>query len=142
MYLPSEFYIGSHMLTLPHMAPRLQLKSSNHNKTRKKRKYLERIVEVENSSFTPLFFGTNGGMGKECSIFLKQLAVKLSRSEDDNSYSTCIIYLRTRLSFCILKSVITCIRGTRTPFNGSSVCQESSLAEDFQLNSAAADIAS
>ena len=35
-----------------------------------------------------------------------------------------------------------CIRGTRTPFNSSSVCQESSLEEDFLLNSAAADIAS
>ena len=35
-----------------------------------------------------------------------------------------------------------CIRGTRTPFNSSSVCQESSLAEDFLLNSATADIAS
>ena len=54
----------------------------------KKSKYLERIVEVENSSFTPLVFGTNGGMGKERSIFLKQLAVKLSRNEDGNSYST------------------------------------------------------
>ena len=113
---------------------------SQENET--KRKYLERIVEVENSSFTPLVFGTNGGMGKEFSIFLNQLAVKLSRNEDGNSYSTCINYLRTRLSFCILKSVTMCIRGTRTPFNSSSVCQESSLAEDFLLNSATADIAS
>ena len=29
----------------------------------KKREYNERILEVENGSFTPLVFGTNGGMG-------------------------------------------------------------------------------
>ena len=32
----------------------------------KKRKYLQRVLEVEQGAFTPLVFGTNGGMGSEC----------------------------------------------------------------------------
>ena len=29
-------------------------------------------------SFTPLIFGTNGGMGEECKMFMKHLAEKLA----------------------------------------------------------------
>ena len=43
----------------------------------KKRKYQQRVLEVEMGSFTPLVFGTNGGMGNECQRFLKHLADKL-----------------------------------------------------------------
>ena len=35
----------------------------------KKRKYQQRVIDVEMGSFTPLVFGTNGGMGKECKLF-------------------------------------------------------------------------
>ena len=41
----------------------------------KKREYNERILEVEHGSFTPLVFGTNGGMGEECSRFVSELYV-------------------------------------------------------------------
>ena len=40
----------------------------------KKRKYQQRVLDVEMGSFTPLVFGTNGGMGNECQRFLKYLA--------------------------------------------------------------------
>ena len=33
---------------------------------KKKRKYQQRVLDVEMGSFTPLVFGTNGGMGNEC----------------------------------------------------------------------------
>ena len=32
----------------------------------KKREYLERVLRVQQGSFTPLIFGTNGGLGEEC----------------------------------------------------------------------------
>ena len=35
------------------------------NEMEKKRKYNERIMQVENGSFNPLFFSVNDGMGKE-----------------------------------------------------------------------------
>ena len=44
----------------------------------KKRKYQQRVLDVEMGSFTPLVFGTNGGMGNECQRFLKHLADKIA----------------------------------------------------------------
>ena len=56
-------------------------------------------------------------MGDECSTFLKQLATKIAeKSDNSNTYSKTMTWLRAKLSFSILKSVILCVRGTRTPF--------------------------
>lgn len=82
----------------------------------KKRKYQQRVLDVEMGSFTPLVFGTNGGMGTECQRFLKHLAQKLSEKNDE-PYHFVISWLRTLLSFEILRSVHTCVRGSRTPFH-------------------------
>ena len=46
----------------------------------KKRKYQQRVLDVEMGSFTPLVFRTNGGMGADCICFLKRLAEKLSEN--------------------------------------------------------------
>ena len=35
-------------------------------KQEKKRSYNDRIIQVENGTFTPLIFGTNGAMDYEC----------------------------------------------------------------------------
>ena len=35
---------------------------------------MERVLEVEQGTFTPLVMGTNRGMEEECSQFLSQLA--------------------------------------------------------------------
>ena len=40
----------------------------------KKRKYNQRVMDVEMGTFTPLVFGTNGGMGLNCENFLRTLA--------------------------------------------------------------------
>ena len=40
----------------------------------KKRKYNQRVMDVEMGSFIPLVFGTNGGMGLDCQNFLRTLA--------------------------------------------------------------------
>ena len=81
----------------------------------KKREYLQRILEVDNGSFTPLVFGTNGGLGEECARFLSALSNKISKKEDE-SYASIITWVRTRLSFEIVRSSIACIRGARGPF--------------------------
>ena len=49
----------------------------------KKRKYQQRVLDVEMSSFTPLVFGTNGGMGNECQRFLKHLADKIAHKDTE-----------------------------------------------------------
>ena len=102
----------------------------------KKREYLERVLEVEHGSFTPLVFGTNGGMGVECSLFVKNLASLLSKKEDEK-YATVMEWLRTKLSFEILRSALLCVRGSRTPFSNNI---ESGFYGDFALNSKEAQI--
>ena len=83
----------------------------------KKRKYHQRVIDVEMGSFTPLVFGTNGLMGNECSMFLKHLAEKLAKKSNEG-YPATITWLRTRLSFEILRSVQRSIRGSMSPFGG------------------------
>ena len=94
----------------------------------KKRKYQQRVIDVDMGTFTPLVFGTNGGMGEECQIFLKHLAEKLTKKTGD-TYANTITWIRTRLSFEIIKSVHMCVRGTRTPFY-----KENDFLTDFNLN--------
>ena len=102
----------------------------------KKRSYLQRVLEVEHGSFTPLVFGTNGGMGDECSLFLKTLAEKLAKKQGE-SYQNVMSWIRTRLSFEILRSVHLCIRGSRVPFNTKNRFE---VDDDFTLNVHSADI--
>ena len=85
----------------------------------KKRKYQQRVLDVEMGSFTPLVFGTNGGMGADCNSFLKRLAEKLSEKNEEPCHIT-ITWIRTLLSFEILRSVHTCVRRSRTPFHKNS----------------------
>ena len=100
----------------------------------KKRKYQQRVIDVEMGSFTPLVFGTNGGMGKECKLFLSNLADKLSRKNGE-SYASAISWLRTRTSFEILRSDHTCVRGSRAPFH-----KNADFLDDFSVNAKNADI--
>ena len=48
------------------------------HKEAKKREYLQRVLEIEHGTFTPLFFCTNGGMGDECQRFMSHLSNKLA----------------------------------------------------------------
>jgi hypothetical protein len=90
------------------------------------------------ASFTPLVFGTNGGLGSEGQIFLKTLAEKLS-SKTGQCYADTITYIRTKLSFEILKSVLMCIRGSQMPFYNKHE-QEADFLLDFVVNTNIANI--
>ena len=84
----------------------------------KKRKYQQRVLDVEMGSFTPLVFGTNGGMGNECQRFLKHLADKIAQ-KDTEPYHVVITWLRTQISFELLRSVHACVRGLLRRFVAS-----------------------
>ena len=100
----------------------------------KKREYLERVLRVQHGSFTPLIFGTNGGLGEECQRFLKTLAKKISNQEDE-SYADILTWLRTRLSFECVKSALACVRGARTPFR-----KQQEELRDFDLMNRQGDV--
>ena len=61
-------------------------------------KYQQRVLDFEMGSFTPLVFGTNGGMEADCNCFLKRLAEKLSEKNEE-PYHITITWIRTLLSF-------------------------------------------
>ena len=49
----------------------------------KNRKCQQRVLDYKMGSFTPLVFGTNGGMGADCNCCLKHLAEKLSEKNEE-----------------------------------------------------------
>ena len=69
-------------------------------------------------------------MGAECNCFLKRLAEKLSEKNEE-PYHITITWIRTLLSFEILRSVHTCVRGSRTPFHK---IPQGGFIDDCRLN--------
>ena len=78
----------------------------------KRQAYGQRVDVVEHSSFTPLVFSTSGGMGKAATVFYRRLADLLAEKHN-TPYSTTMAWLRTRLSFALLRSSLVCLRGWR-----------------------------
>ena len=77
----------------------------------KKNKYGEACNSIH-CGFTPLCMTVDGLLGSESHTFLKRLADKLS-TKWDRPYRTVIYWIRTRLSFALLRATNLCVRGTR-----------------------------
>ena len=83
------------------------------NEALKKRKYEQRIREVEHGCFSPLIFSISGGCGPASTLFIKRLAM-LHSEKFQRPYSDTINFIRYRYSFAILKSAIRCLHGSRS----------------------------
>ena len=83
------------------------------NESAKKREYGERVLNVEHGTFTPLVFTCYGGMAIECTRFYDRLSEMLSEKRKD-PISVTKSWIRTKLSFCLLRTMNLCIRGSRT----------------------------
>ena len=81
----------------------------------KKLKYEKRIVEVEQSSFTPLIFSCTDGASPNTNKVITRKAQKLSHKREE-SFSDFVSYIRSRLSFALLRSCLLCIRGCKVFF--------------------------
>ena len=92
--------------------PKTVADSYTYHEAIKRTKYEPRILEVENASFCPLVFSCSGGAGTSAVKAMKQLALKISDKTKEN-YGTTINFIRTKLSFALLKSAIICLRGCR-----------------------------
>ena len=79
----------------------------------KKREYGERVREIEHGVFTPLVLSTTGSLGNEATVFYKRLADLLSIKQQKH-YSVVMCWLRCHLGLAILRSAITCMRGSRS----------------------------
>lgn len=79
----------------------------------KKRHYNDRVIRVEHGTFTPIVFSSCGGMGFETNIFVSKLIEKLS--EKKNIMQSMVAnYVRTKVSFELIRSQVRCIRGSRS----------------------------
>ena len=83
------------------------------HKNDKKRLYTQRVMGVEQGTFTPLVFTTTGGMGKECKRYHSRL-VELVAAKKGEDYATTVFWIRSKVSFTILRSALLCLRGSRT----------------------------
>ena len=78
----------------------------------KKNCYNDRILQVEKGSFSPLIFSTFGGMGPEATKYHKKVAELISEKSGE-LYSDVVNFIRTKIRFALLKSVLIAVRGDR-----------------------------
>ena len=71
------------------------------------------MIKIEHDSFAPIVTSAYGGYGRETSRFLATLIDKVA---DKHNMEKSIVanYIRTKLSFEIIRSQVLCIRGSRT----------------------------
>ena len=79
----------------------------------KQRMYEQRVRDVEMSLFTPLVFSTFGGMGMAATTVFKRLA-SLIADQRNQPYSAMMAWIRCSISFSLLRSAVTCLRGARS----------------------------
>ena len=105
------------------------------NEELKKRKYDQRIREVEHSTFSPLVFSSSGGCSPITTLFIKRLSL-LHSQKFQHQYSTTINLIRCQYSFSIIRSAIRNLRGSRSQhkhisIDSSDFCR---AASDAKLN--------
>ena len=97
------------------------------NENEKKRKYGERCRQSEKGGFCCLVHSTTGGMAPECEAFNKQLAHRIADKRKDD-YSAVANYIRTKIRFALLKSVLISLRGVRGKQKKDSTTPTSAVA--------------
>ena len=80
------------------------------NEKEKKDAYQWRVKEIEKGTFTPLVFTVQGGCGRECDAFLKQLSEKIAKKSGEDQ-SAVMAWIRTKLSFALVRTSVVCLRG-------------------------------
>ena len=92
------------------------------NESKKKREHNQRILQVEHGSFTPFKFSCFGEMSRGCSRFFSHTAERLTnrRKEPKSKISA---WIKARLNFALIRSMLLCLRGTRTPSNVDNISE-------------------
>ena len=99
----------------------------------KKRLYNERVMQIEQGSFTPLVFTVAGSMGPKCLQFHKSLAEKISNKSGER-YSDVMNFIRCKLSFMCVRSSFLCLRGSRTVSKTPVECGNDFGLYNLELN--------
>ena len=108
-------------------------KSFLKNEEEKKKSYNERVLNIENASFSPLVFNVNGGMARECKKFYSRLTEMIAEKRNI-SLSIATAFIRIKLSFSLLRSMLLCIRGSRSLKREIIIDNDMELAELSRIN--------
>ena len=90
-------------------------------------------MDVRHGTFTPFVFSLTGGEFPETSMFHKHIAQKIANKTEEK-YEKVQTLIRCKLSFLILRSVLLCIRGSR------SISKDSIVLDDVSLTCSAAGL--
>ena len=94
--------------------------------SKKKTDYNERVIAIEHGSFTPII--ASAGFGRESSRFLKEFINKIAEKHD-LSKSSVANYVRTKLSFVLVRAQNMCLRGSRSRFQMNVEVKESEVVD-------------
>ena len=90
------------------------------NEKEKKKTDNERILPVEDGSFTPLVMSATGRMSRECKKFSSRLAEMICKKRKTN-YNVTNTWIRIKIAFSLIKSIGICIRGRRSVFQNDNM---------------------
>jgi len=80
----------------------------------KKRLYANRVLEVEQGTFTPLLFTTIRGMAVDCKRFHSRLA-ELIAIKKGEEHRTTVSMIHSKVFFALEICLTLCIKGSRSP---------------------------
>ena len=100
----------------------------NQNERAKKSHYNQRVITVEHGSFSPIVLSAYGGFGKETDRFITKLTNKLSEKKEIPN-SVMANYIRTKLSFELVRSQVLCVRGSRKLWSSKIDVQEAEVVD-------------
>ena len=98
-------------------------------KREKKLKYVA-ACESRHASFTPLCTTIDGSVGIEMKHFIRKLADKLS-CKWSQQYGITLSWIRTKLSFALVRATNLCIRGSRSQWRGLGMEDGSGINQLF-----------
>ena len=80
----------------------------------KKRFYTKRVMDVEQGTFTPLFFTTEQAAWEKSAMRYHDRLAELVAAKKGENYATTVSWIRSIVSFAILRSALLCLRGSKT----------------------------
>ena len=82
------------------------------NEQEKMVKYAQRVINTEKGTFCPLVYSTFGGTAPQCTSHHKRVAQLMAHKRKEK-YEDIINFIRIKIRFALLKSVLMALRGVR-----------------------------
>ena len=101
------------------------------NEQEKNGQYNDRILNVEHGYFTTLMFSCLGGISHACTMFFKHLT-NLIADKRNESYQNVPKWIKTKISFALLKVALICLRGYRGKLKDKASVSDENISKDIR----------